>query len=220
MEVASATVAGTRRGMNEDRLAASRLGRGAGLAFALSDGMGGHEHGAACAQLAARAAERALRDGGLGVRGAFDRANEAVMRFKEEACAEDSGATLCVGAIGADLALRLCWSGDTVCFLLRDGRAELLTRPDVAAGGRLVNYLGKWHGLAPGYAEAGLREGDLLLAATDGAWSRVPGDEAARIVRGASCLADAAGRLAAEGSALTGDDATVFLVRVGRDGPA
>lgn len=202
------------RPLNEDRACVlwRKTDQGRELCFAVSDGMGGAQFGDACAQVAVTSANRALSGGVSSVRGAFDCANESVMHMKELAGARDSGATICVGTIAGDM-LRLCWAGDTSCFLYRDGSLTPLAPPERTVSGRLINYLGKWHGLAPLYNEVMLAEGDRILVATDGV--HVMGSEAMR-----SRLSEPAGpestalSLAADGARLSGDDATALVIEV------
>lgn len=100
-----------------------------GGVWAVADGMGGHRGGDVAAQSVVDAL-RALQNGDVAVsaRSAMDALAEANARIfaRNTDLGEQAGATVVVASIeGATL--HLAWAGDSRCYRIRGGVAELLT---------------------------------------------------------------------------------------------
>jgi serine/threonine protein phosphatase PrpC len=122
----SRTHVGRVRTINEDRLL-ERPDRGL---WAVADGMGGHDAGAAAAAavidaLAALADCEAPLDEAA-VRAALTNANRTI-RAREGQANTTSGATVVVLLIHG-MTATICWAGDSRVYRVRGGRVERLTR--------------------------------------------------------------------------------------------
>lgn len=207
-----------RHSMNEDRLIFAKrrrskhLGKRESTVFALSDGVSGRPLGASMATLAcANAIQAFISKRMCHVHGAFDHASEAVRQAAELTENLGSGATLCVGELtGNDL--ELCHAGDTLCYLVRHNKCELLTEPDRNESGRLTSYVGQWHGIAAHYTARTLEPGDTVVACTDGVWSALSPEEFVEIL--SRPCENAARSLCQVAAPLSGDDASAIVITI------
>ncbi len=125
IRAAGRTHVGRVRTVNEDRLLART---DCGL-WAVADGMGGHQAGAAAAAIAidtlATLAERGRAASRGDIVGALDQANATIFATSGEQ-AGTSGATIVALGLDHDLAT-ICWAGDSRAYRIRDGVAVQLT---------------------------------------------------------------------------------------------
>lgn len=131
---AARTDAGCQRQRNEDSFFVSPDQR----VFAVADGMGGAVGGAMASRLAVEAIENLWKSKALpatdqqSIREWLDEAVSAANRSvwvaaEEDASVRGMGTTVVVAVQSEDNHLQIAHVGDSRCYLLRDGRARLLT---------------------------------------------------------------------------------------------
>ncbi|HYC76742.1 MAG TPA: Stp1/IreP family PP2C-type Ser/Thr phosphatase [Planctomycetota bacterium] len=236
---------GSVRSENQDRCGVSEEVDGAegarrGRLFVVCDGMGGHNGGSIASATAVEALLEAWRKAeGGGVRrrlaNSIETANAEVRRkAAQDVTLRNMGTTLVAVALAGSRA-QVAHVGDSRCYLLRDGKAELLTRdhtylnelvdvglltPEQARQhpdrNIITRCIGVGDGLQVDFRTVPLREGDRFLLCTDGLYNYVDADElvreAARHEPGeaAKRLVDLANRRGGE------DNITCLIVRVNR----
>lgn len=179
------THVGRVRSVNEDRL----LDRSDRALWAVVDGMGGHDAGAAAAEAAVEAlqalADRQQPITAAGIRASLIAANRTIHQAGQQA-GSPRGATVVVAWADAER-VSIFWAGDSRAYRLRDGAAEPLTRDhsvvqEMVDAGLLAEEAAGRHpkahiitralGVAPAIAidvvEADLRRGDQILLCSDG----------------------------------------------------
>ncbi|ACV21395.1 Serine/threonine phosphatase stp [Slackia heliotrinireducens] len=198
--------------------------------LAVSDGIGGGLAGAELSRHALAGAKRAF-ESGLAIEDVVAAAEESVATCRASlddwsvmagpcdpfnlARIDGAGATL-VAMVLSDSGASLAWLGDSVAYILRDGRVSLLTPPHRAAGTeRLTRALG--FGQHPELASIEVRAGDTLLLCTDGVWSSLSCEETAMVLAN-NPLQAAATELVVRGAESSGDNATVILAKVAEIG--
>jgi PPM family protein phosphatase len=222
--------------------------------YIVADGMGGHAAGeeasaTAVATLAdalspERVAQATGADGGFGglLEEAFQQAQEAVNALNDghPEWGGRSGSTAVVVLIQDD-DLHVANSGDSRAYLVREGRARVVSRDHSLAallveqgklteadarGHRLRNQLTAFVGMArpvpPAYQRVAVYVGDRVVVCSDGVWDMLPDDEIARLAAeapdagAAACaLVDAANRAGGHDNAT----AIVALIPAGREAP-
>lgn len=123
IEAAARSHAGSVRALNEDRLLALP---GPGL-WAIADGMGGHHAGDVAAQLVIDTIAAAAPGDADALQAAVDRAGQALTARAAAEGTGISGSTL-VALLLDGAGYRCLWAGDSALWLIRDGRADKLTR--------------------------------------------------------------------------------------------
>ncbi|HEX6540097.1 MAG TPA: protein phosphatase 2C domain-containing protein [Candidatus Dormibacteraeota bacterium] len=204
VEVAGATDRGTVRVENQDMwtaFAATPAEPAHGTALVIADGMGGHRGGREAAEAAVEAAAARLRDGGAppqAVEAAVHEANAAVAGVRD-LIGGDPGTTLVVAVVDGRQAL-IGNVGDSRAYLVRGGRAELLTFDHSVAGeevraGRIRPEDVRSHPrrnritravlgdpVAPDLVTLDLRAGDTLVLCTDGVWEPLSDQDIAELL--------------------------------------
>jgi PPM family protein phosphatase len=214
-----------------------------GIVLAVLDGMGGHSSGDGACRLALDGLGAALRDGppvGVDERTAW--LGEAVAAMSraiwDEAVAKPHtrgmGATATV-ALVADGTLHLGHVGDTRCYLFREGRLVQMTRDDTLSNDArssgltpeelaqceaqfaniLTRALGVKDVVKPRTEAVPLRDGDVLLLASDGLYRAVDYAVIAETLRTLGDAGEAAMALESLAErALSSDNITVLVARV------
>lgn len=214
--------------------------------FIVADGMGGEAAGEVASQIAIEvlqehlsneAIEEALRSGpGLEplYRNVLEEANKAILEAaRSHPGWERMGTTVVVGVI-RDGVIYLCNLGDSRAYLVRQGKASVLTRDHstvmalVEAGhirpeearthplrNELTACLGMNRRLEPGYYALRLRVGDRIVLCSDGLWDMVSDDEIGRIASRHNEPEKAVEELIAEANRAGGyDNITVIVIVV------
>lgn len=220
---------GLRRETNQDALACSQGGEA--VWAVVCDGMGGHAAGNIAAQLACESIARALAEGlrpeqserslRLLMEAALENANTAVFERAQQQPELRGMGTTAVAAVATAGRLFLCHAGDSRAYLLRQGKAEPVTRdhsfvrqlvdrgeitPKQARSHPKRHLITKALGVAgqrvgPDFDVVELRPGDRVLLCTDGLHGLVdqgelvPLCEAAIAAQSAACLAARANEL-------------------------
>ena len=232
LEFAQATDCGRIRDHNEDYMGCAlpetaEREQTHGWLFALADGVGGQEQGEVASRTAVETLlaefRRAGRDQPL--RALMPRlvqsANEKV--FETGLAAKPRGAamatTLVACALRYDRAV-ISHVGDSRCYLLRGGRARVLTRDHTAGGGAetrqvLTRSLGSAMFVGTDTAEHLVLAGDVLLLSSDGLHGALAGAEIAEIAMREADLETAARELVDAAKDRDGsDNISVQLIRV------
>lgn len=186
-----------KRRNNQDRLAYS-YSRDA-LLLVIADGMGGHLHGEVAAQIAvqyitetfqAEAAPR-INDPTQFLSRSLTNAHYAILDYASDRLLPEAPRTTCVACVVQDGRAFWAHSGDSRLYLIREGRIEartrdhsrvqmmvdegLMTENDAAshpARNRVFSCLGGTHMPHIDHSpRTALQAGDVIVLATDGAWS-------------------------------------------------
>jgi PPM family protein phosphatase len=246
VEFAQLSDRGQTREENEDYLgyvapATSAEARARGWLFALADGVGGQARG----EVAARAAVECLL-AGFRSSVAGEPHGALLQRLIQAANTQVYEAGLAAGAGGAQMATTLVTCalrfdraavahvGDSRCYLIRRGRATLLTRDHTVAGEQvrlgvlsageaaevptrhvLSRSLGNDLFVAVETSEHQVFAGDVLVLSTDGLHAAVSETEMARLASDGADLKKVAQELVALASQRDGNDnISVQLIRV------
>lgn len=212
LRACSRSDSGLVRQLNEDRVfAACDRTRGA---FAVADGMGGHEHGELASSEAVRMIGESLRPGESDDAASF----QELFRLIDKSIHEKvrGGGTTLVAATIVDGLLTVAHTGDSRAYLMRDGILQRLTIDDslveslVEAGkitpaearvhprrNVLLKALGPGRADAPHVASMRFSAGDVLMLCSDGLHGVVDDTGIAREMLRATNVADACDRLVA-----------------------
>jgi len=177
---------------------------GAGLLFAIADGMGGYAHGGVASLLALESFSSTLASqNSSSIPKALQRGVEAAnLRVYQKAQQLDAGrmgTTLTAAYVFGDM-LYLTHVGDSRAYLIRDGRAICLTADHTTVGdmvrSKIISadkirthaqrsVLTKSVGIAlfvqPDIIQQKLKEGDHIILCSDGVWSVLEDEEFARV---------------------------------------
>lgn len=141
--------------------------------YAVADGIGGAPHGDAASACAVNAALAAFEEDGL-LLSAFRLANEAVMQICTWLASPETGTTLLLAACedtphGPEA--HFAWAGDTMAYLLRDGKITSVTSPNrVDDTNALTAAVGYTQDVRISESTCDIRSGDRLVLCTDGVW--------------------------------------------------
>ena len=232
---AARTHVGRVRSVNEDRL----LDRADCGLWAIADGMGGHQAGAAAATVAVdMLASLATRPASIGRTDLLAAITDANTRIHADPASDagTSGTTIVAMTI-AGLRATICWVGDSRAYRIRDGVAERLTRDhslvqelvdagvlaeSAAARHPRANVVTRALGVAPrveiDVATVAVAPGDRLLLCSDGISRSLHPRDFTTMPDAIDACADRllANALQRDGS----DNATLVLIDlVGDDGP-
>jgi PPM family protein phosphatase len=238
IDFAEASDCGPVRPHNEDFLGHSvptspQHARSRGWLFVVADGVGGQDCGEVAARLAVETliSECAKPASGESSSSLFARSIQSANTRVYEAGHGSMASTLVACLLRFDRAT-VAHVGDSRCYLIRHGRARLLTRDHTvlneqsrlrvfsgAESQRMRNTLSRSVGhnlfVAPEISEHHVVPGDVLLLCSDGLHGAVSDAEIARIVTSAASLAEAAGQLIAIANSNDGgDNVSVQLIRV------
>jgi serine/threonine protein phosphatase PrpC len=180
-----------------------------GWLYGLADGMGGYAHGDVASTLALDALFDTFYSGAAGaqakkhLRRGIETANLHVFQTAQRMGAGRMGTTLTAAHVIGDM-LRLAHVGDSRAYLVRDGRATLLTHdhttvgdlvrmkvlsPDKVRTHAQRSILNRAIGLGlfvqPDICELPLQEGDRLILCSDGVWAVVQDHEFGSLASGA-----------------------------------
>ena len=238
LEHAQATHPGRVRQNNEDYLGSARAH---GWLFALADGVGGQDQGEVASRLAVEtmlaefrgaAADQPLRSL---LPKLVQSANEKV--WEAGLAAKSRGAPMATTIVACALRFdraAIAHVGDSRCYLIRDGRAEALTRDHTMVNEQarlglisereaaeaetrhlLTRSLGNEMFVNAGITEQVLAAGDVLLLCSDGLHGAVGAQEIARIVGEVRDLDAAVRQLIDTANERDGgDNVSVQLIRV------
>lgn len=213
---------GKARDHNEDCLgycqpATPDEGRSHGWLFALADGLGGHERG----EVASHAAIERLTS--LFYSAPPDEPLPALLtriirdanaHVYELAAGSGMATTIVACALRYDRAV-IAHAGDSRCYLVRDGEAQLLTRDHAAARNVLTRCLGRELFLNVDTLEINIAPGDVLALCCDGLYTAVTAPEIAATAARHPRLPDAARELVDLANLRDGsDNISVQLIRV------
>ncbi len=209
--------------------------RNRGWIFTLADGVGGQERGEVASQLTVETvlAEHAKAPAGENPAALLARAIQAANSRVYEAGHGGIATTLVACALRFDRAT-IAHVGDSRCYLIRNGRPQLLTRDHTVINDQrriglftnsevnkaltrhvLSRSIGTNLFVAPDVSEHNVKPGDLLLLCSDGLHGAVPDDEIARIAASAPSLKDAAQQLITIANESDGgDNVSVQLIRM------
>lgn len=249
LDVGMASDPGTVRSLNEDCVAHLHLEvaqdeRREVALLVLADGMGGHAAGETASRVAVAAALQALAPAALVPlalpEASEERAGETLREVLEGAVEQadravreqtpEGGTTLLLALVAGDQ-LYLAHVGDSRAYLIREGRAEQLTR-DHSLVGRLVELgelspeqarshpqrsllyrtLGQGSRLEVDFLSRSLGASGTLLLCTDGLWSLFSEAELAAHIGAASNAQAACEALVAEARRRGADDNVSLLV--------
>ena len=184
---------------------------GVGPIFALADGMGGYAQGGLASSLALKALLTAYQQNGSGkpagaLKRGVEMANNSVCAEASKLGVSRMGTTLTAGAIYGST-LYVAHVGDSRAYLVRGGKAEILTQDHTVVGDLLRmkvikpeqvrtharrSILTKAIGMAlfvqPDIFSVELHAGDRIVLCTDGCWAAIE-DEA--LTQLTSCAASA-----------------------------
>jgi protein phosphatase len=209
--------------------------RNRGWLFTLADGVGGQERGEVASRLTVETvlAEYAKASAGENHSTLLARAIQAANSRVYEAAHGGIATTLVACALRFDRAT-IAHVGDSRCYLIRNGRPQLLTRDHTVNNDQrrlglfansevskaftrnvLSRSIGNNLFVAPEISEHSVKAGDLLLLCSDGLHGAVPNDKIARIAASAPTLKDAAQQLITTANQSDGgDNVSVQLIRV------
>lgn len=206
IESVGLSVVGPVREDNQDsiRLSDDEHPVGAGLLFAVADGMGGYAHGGIASLLALESFSNALAyQNGSSIPRTLQRgveiANLQVYQKAQQLGAGRMGTTLTAAYVFGDM-LYLAHVGDSRAYLIRDGRSICLTEDHTAVGDMvrsklissdkirthaqrsvLTRSVGIDLFIQPDIIQQKLKEGDQLILCSDGVWSVIEDDEFAQV---------------------------------------
>ncbi|MBE3589825.1 MAG: Stp1/IreP family PP2C-type Ser/Thr phosphatase [Firmicutes bacterium] len=248
MRVSAASDIGRWRQRNEDAYWAGRLDGGAWV-LAVADGMGGHQAGDVASRVAVDTLREALPEvlataatPALGLRAAVERAHERILQLgKSRGELYGMGTTL-TAALVIRLEAWIAHVGDSRAYLVRGGEilqltedhsivGELIRNGTLDEAGAMVhpqrNLLTRALGgplpLEVDVRGQALRDGDVLVLASDGLTSLVSSAELVALVReaGPQDFDALAARLVALANERGGyDNITAVLARVGEEAGA
>jgi len=209
--------------------------RNCGWLFTLADGVGGQDRGEVASRLTVETvlAEYAKAPAGENRSPLLARAIQAANTRVYEAAHGGIATTLVACALRFDRAT-IAHVGDSRCYLIRNGRSQLLTRDHTVINDQrriglitnsgvskvltrhvLSRSIGTNLFVAPDVSEHNVKPGDLLLLCSDGLHGAVPDDTIARIATAGDSLKDAAQQLITIANQSDGgDNVSVQLVRV------
>jgi protein phosphatase len=210
-----------------------------GLLYALADGMGGLAHGKLASTIAVdalfdtfyRAKAPIAKSLGKGI----ETANSKVFGAAQGLGSARMGTTLTAANVHGD---NLCIAhvGDSRAYLLREGRAKLLTNDHTTVGdlvrlklippervrthaqrSTLNRAIGLGLFVRPDVTSFKLRDGDRIVICSDGLWSAVEDEDLAAMAAGSDLLEDICSSLI--GAAIekgSDDNVSVIVVRIDR----
>ncbi len=243
IESGGLSVTGPVRDDNQDSIHLPSLENpaGAGLLFAVADGMGGYAHGGVASLLAletfsstlivqnvSTSISKALRRG-------IETANLHVYQKAQQLGVGRMGTTLTAAYILGNR-LYLTHVGDSRAYLIRSGRAVCLSADHTAVGDMvrskllspdkirthaqrsvLTKAIGVSLFVQPDITEHRLQEGDHLILCSDGVWSVILDEDFVRAVSGASSIEEISQRLvewAIQNE--TDDNASVVVIHINK----
>ena len=204
MEIYAATEKGLRE-KNEDSYVVIQLRTKSSesVIFVVCDGMGGHEGGEIASEIGCKSFISSILGNVMNsepdeesVKAAIEDANKAVIQAQSTYNA-NMGTTITSGVIKG-CRLFIANAGDTECLLIRDGNVRKLTRNHSLAGlleekgvkdaeqnpllrSKLTSFLGK-ESLDIHYDEVELKEGDIILTASDGLFEGIKKSDILKIL--------------------------------------
>jgi protein phosphatase len=209
--------------------------RNRGWLFTLADGVGGQDRGEVASRLTVETvlAEYAKAPAGENHSALLARAIQAANTRVYEAAHGGIATTLVACALRFDRAT-IAHVGDSRCYLIRNGRSQLLTRDHTVINDQrriglftnsevnkaltrhvLSRSIGTNLFVAPDVSEHNVKFGDLLLLCSDGLHGAVPDDTIARIATAGDSLKDTAQQLTTMANQSDGgDNVSVQLIRV------
>lgn len=186
------------------------------LLMVIADGMGGHHYGEIAAQIAVQTladnfrheATPNLADPFLFLQKGMTNAHHAILDFATRHHLGDAPRTTCVACIVQDNIAYWAHAGDSRLYLMRGGKvitrtrdhsririlieegllseARAATHPD---RNKIYSCLGSPSAPEIEFSrKTPLSHGDILLLCTDGLWGEIPGEEMARVLKGASIM--------------------------------
>jgi len=213
--------------------------------FIVADGMGGHAAGAEASALVIRACDAFLTSECLAaarrcsyieriLRQAFAEANGTILRCAERHPAQvGMGSTAIIGVL-EEMTLHVANLGDSRAYLIREGRATLLSRDHSIAGllyaqgeisyeqvrthphrHQLTAALGSDAALVPAYIQITLSPDDRIILCSDGLWEAVRDEEITRAIIENADPARASAALIAAANAAGGQDNITVIVLCG-----
>jgi protein phosphatase len=179
-----------------------------GFLFAVADGMGGYSYGGMASKLAVDAlldrVQEAPSAPDKALRGGLEAANLGVYKAAQKLGAGRMGTTL-TGAYVIGEFLHLVHVGDSRAYLVRDGKASLLTSDHTVVGDMvrsklippdrmrthaqrsiLTRAVGLGLFIQPDQARIKIQPDDRIILCSDGVWSVVQDEEFARCSRDAA----------------------------------
>jgi protein phosphatase len=243
IEFAGGSDIGAVRGENQDsiRLPDPSLPPERGLLYALADGMGGLAHG----KLASTIAVDALFESFYGAKAPIPRslgrgvetANSKVFGAAQGLGAARMGTTLTAAHVLGD-SLCVVHVGDSRAYLVREGRATLLTNDHTTVGdlvrmklispdkvrthaqrSMLNRAIGLQLFVRPDVTRLKLRDDDRIVICSDGLWSAIEDEDLASMVAESAGVDEACSTLI--GAAIergSDDNVSAIVVRVGFEG--
>jgi serine/threonine protein phosphatase PrpC len=213
IESSGLSVVGPVRQDNQDciRLPDNEHPVGAGLLFAIADGMGGYAHGGMASLLALESFSNimASQNGGpiyKTMQRGVEAANLQVYKKAQQLGTGRMGTTLTAAYLFGET-LHLAHVGDSRAYLIRDGRAICLTADHTAVGDLvrsklissdkirthaqrsiLTKSVGTGLFVQPDLHQHKLKEGDRLILCSDGVWSVIEDDEFAQVASESSSV--------------------------------
>ena len=209
--------------------------RNRGWLFTLADGVGGRERGEVASQLTVESvlAECAKAAPGENHSALLSRAIQTANTKVYEAAHGGIASTVVACALRFDRA-SIAHVGDSRCYLIRQGRIQLLTRDHTEVNDQvrlgfltsleaqrsvarhvLSRSIGPNLFVAPEVSEHNVRSGDLLLLCSDGLHGAVADSKIAQIAASAGDLKDTAQQLITMANQNDGsDNVSVQLIRV------
>lgn len=197
--------------------------------YAVFDGMGGMDHGAFFATMAAIALDESLQEASdpeQALRAADDKLQQVMHTLDETS----GGCTGTVVTLYPDGSYKLAAAGDSPAYLLREGVLQRLFTPQnmaeqLAEQGKtpqvgddhiLTEFIGcpRCDAFKPALAQGRLQAGDVLLLCTDGVIHPFEEGELAVILAKKSTTAETLVKQAA--ASLRSDNCTAILVRIGK----
>ena len=184
------------------------------LLMVIADGMGGHHYGEIAAQIAVQTladnfrheATPNLADPFLFLQRGMTNAHHAILDYATRHHLADAPRTTCVACIVQDNIAYWAHAGDSRLYLMRGGKvitrtrdhsririlieegllseARAATHPD---RNKIYSCLGSPSAPEIEFSrKTPLSHGDILLLCTDGLWGEIPGEEMARVLKGAN----------------------------------
>ncbi|MCX7967319.1 MAG: Stp1/IreP family PP2C-type Ser/Thr phosphatase [Armatimonadetes bacterium] len=245
VRAAGGTDIGRRREQNEDAF----LCLPERNVFIVADGMGGEAAGEVASKIAIEVLQAYLTDEAIEealnsgpsleplYQTVLERANQTILETaRSHPGWERMGTTVVVGVVRNGV-IYLCNLGDSRAYLVRDGKASVLTRDHstvmalVEAGyirpeearkhplrNELTACLGMNKRLQPGYYALRLRSGDRIVLCSDGLWDMVSDEEIGHIVSKHEEPEKAVEELIAEANRAGGHDNITVIVILAETG--
>ncbi len=145
--------------------------------YAVMDGVSIPAGGGEAARLVGKLLPDAVRKyGKLG--DAILHVNQLVNRARKM---RECGYTTITAMLIKNNAAELCWVGDSMAYLIRDGKAKMLTTLEDLRGGVLLQAIGEEH-IRVHERKVELEKGDVVVLATDGISSILKPEDIASVV--------------------------------------